>query len=366
MSVEGSEATAGRRGPILVTREDLAAAAAAGVIGPAQRDALWEFIAARRRDDAAPRFDLVHLLWYAGALVVIGAMGLFSTEAWQALGDGALLATALVYAAAFAACGAFLWHRRGLRVPGGLLVVCAVAMAPLATFALQSGFGWWTPEEPGRYRDFFRWIRAGWLPMEVAMILAALIALRYVRFPFLVMPIAVALWFMSMDLVPWLAGERWDGWEGRKWVSFWFGLAVMALAWLVDLRSRAGDFAFWLHLFGATAFWGGLSLMESTSGLGMAAYCAISVAFLLFAVFLGRRVYAVLGGLGVAFYLGHLSYVIFEDSLLFPFALSLIGVGLIASGLLYYRRRRDIEAWLERRLPPSLRALRPFAAGQPP
>ena len=70
-----------------------------------------------------------------------------------------------------------------------------------------------------------------------------------------------------------------------------------------------------------------------------------------------------LGGLGVAAYLGHLSYEIFEDSLLFPFALSLIGIGLIAAGLVYYRRGRAIEAWLEKRFPPFLSALRPAAAG---
>lgn len=360
MSVEAGRAVA----PVPVTREDLAAAASAGVIDRAAADALWDFIAARHGGDTAPRFDFVHLLWYAGALVVIGALGLFSTEAWQRLGDGALFATALVYGVAFAAAGAHLWYRRGLRIPGGLLVACAVAMAPLATFALQNALGWWSHGEPGPYRDFFRWVKAGWVPMDVATILAALIALRYCRFPFLVMPAAVALWFLSMDLAPWFFGERWDDWEGRKWVSFWFGLGVIALAWVVDLKSRAGDFAFWLHLFGAIAFWGGLSLIESASETGKALYCAISVGLLVLSVFLGRRVYAVFGGFGVAIYIGHLSYEIFKDSLLFPLALSFIGLALIAAGLLYYRRRRDLEVWLEQRLPASLLALRPVTARQ--
>ncbi|MBX6369389.1 MAG: DUF2157 domain-containing protein [Rhodospirillales bacterium] len=352
-----------RRAALSLSRKDLDAAASAGVIDEAAADALWNFLATRHRLYAAPRFDFVHLLWYAGALVVIGAMGLFSTEAWSRLGDGALLATALVYGAAFAAAGAYLWHRRGLRVPGGLLVLCALAMAPLAAFALQSAFGWWTDGEPGPYRNFFRWVKASWVPMDVATIVAALLALRYFRFPFLVMPIAVALWFLSMDLAPWILGEDWKEWTGRAWVSLWFGLAVMALAWGVDLRSQGEDYAFWLHLFGGIAFWGGMTAMESRSELWKAVYCAVSVALLFLSVFLARRVYAVLGGLGVAAYLGHLSYEIFEDSLLFPFALSLIGIGLIAAGLVYYRRGRAIEAWLEKRFPPFLSALRPAAAG---
>ena len=53
-----------------------------------QVDALLIVLRARQatqeRAPAAPvyervRFDLVHLLWYAGALIVIGAMGLFTT-----------------------------------------------------------------------------------------------------------------------------------------------------------------------------------------------------------------------------------------------------------------------------------------------
>ena len=92
-------------------------------------------------------------------------------------------------------------------------------MAPLFVFGVQDVLGWWTHAEPGNYRDFYHWIKASWLPMELATILAGLIALRFFRFPFLMAPIAVALWFMSMDLVPWIFGEDWSSWEQRKIVS---------------------------------------------------------------------------------------------------------------------------------------------------
>ena len=49
-------------------------------------------------------------------------------------------------------------------------------------------------------------------------------------------------------------------------------------------------------------------------------------------MFLGRRVYAVFGVIGIALYLGDLADKVFRDSLLFPFALSLIGVAVIAAG----------------------------------
>jgi hypothetical protein len=74
-------------------------------------------------------------------------------------------------------------------------------------------------------------------------------------------------------------------------------------------------------------------------------------------VFLERRVYAVFGAFGIA-----LAEKVFKDSLLFPFALSLIGVGVIAAGLAYHNRRGAITLWIASRIPTSLRQLRPVHA----
>ncbi len=48
--------------------------------------------------------------------------------------------------------------------------------------------------------------------------------------------------------------------------------------------------------------------------------------------------------------------------MLFPFALSLIGIGIIAFGLYYHRHQHSISAWVERCLPESLKRLRPANA----
>jgi hypothetical protein len=340
-----------------VRRADLERAVAAGVLAPAQADALWQMLGAGPERDVRPRFDLVHVLWYAGALI---AMGLFTTLAFAQLGGAVLALIAVAYALAFTAAGDRLW-RRGLLIPGGLLITVAVSMAPLFTFGVQDALGWWTHAAPGHYRDFYDWIRASWLPMELATIAAALTALRFWRFPFLVAPLAFALWFMSMDLVPWVFGEGWDSWEQRKIVSLWFGLGMLVVAWVVDVRAR-GDFAFWLHLFGLMAFWGGLTLLESDSELARAGYCLINLGLIGLALFLERRAYAVFGAVGVGNYLHHLAYRVFADSLLYPFALSLIGLLIIGAGLLLYRRRAALEAALERRLPEAVQALRPAHA----
>ena len=343
-----------------VRRADLERAVAAGVLAPSQADALWQLLGSEPEREVRPRFDLVHVLWYAGALIVIGAMGLFTTLAFARLGGGVLALIAVVYALAFTLAGDRLW-RRGLLIPGGLLITVAVTMAPLFTFGVQDALGWWTHADPGHYRDFYDWIRASWQPMELATLAAALVALRFYRFPFLVAPLAFALWFMSMDLVPWIFGEDWDSWEQRKIVSLWFGLGMLALAWVVDVRAR-GDDAFWLHLFGLMAFWGGLTLLESDSELARALYCLINVGLVGLALFLQRRAYAVFGAAGIAAYLHHLADRVFADSLLYPFALSLIGLLIIGAGLLLYRRREALERALARLLPDAVQALRPAHA----
>jgi len=185
----------------------------------------------------------------------------------------------------------------------------------------------------------------------------AVLLWRY-RFPFMLMPIALTLWYMSMDIVPFLFGADYWDWEVRKAVSAWFGLAMILLAFWVDLRSRfSRDYAFWLYLFGVLTFWGGLSVMDSGSELAKAAYCGINVAMVLIGAILGRRVFSVFGGLGIAGYLGHLSWSLFKDSLVFPFALSAIALAIIWLGVLWQRNEARWAASLRGLVPVALREL---------
>jgi hypothetical protein len=200
--------------------------------------------------------------------------------------------------------------------------------------------------------------RGSWVPVELATIAAGLVALRFYRFPFLVAPVAVALWALSMDVAPWILGDPSPTWRLRRLVSVWFGLGTVVVAWAVDLRAR-GDFAFWLHLSGALAFWGGLTALDSDSEIARFVYCLINLGLIALGLFLQRRVYALFGGLGIALYLHHLAERVFADSLLYPFALSLIGLAAIGAGLLLHRHAAALQRALEGRLPSWLAALRP-------
>jgi hypothetical protein len=198
--------------------------------------------------------------------------------------------------------------------------------------------------------------------MELATIAAGLIALRFWRFPFLTAPIAHALWFMSMDLVALIGGKENMSWEEKELVSAIFGGVMLIAAYFVDLRGKADDYAFWAYLFGLMAFWGGLSSMNSDSELGKFIYCLVNLGLIGCSLLLRRRVFIIFGSLGLFGYLGHLAYRVFEDSVLFPFALSLLGLGVIYLGVQYSRKRMQIERRLRELILPHIRGLIPARA----
>jgi len=179
---------------------------------------------------------------------------------------------------------------------------------------------------------------------------------RY-RLPFLVLPVAVTLWYMSMDLAPFLFKNANRAGELSEQVSLWFGLLILLLAFLVDLRTRQNkDYALWLYLFGVVAFWGGLSVMGSNNGLDQLIYFFINLAMIVVGALLSRRVFAVFGDLGAAGYLGYLAYGVFSDSMLFPIVLTAIGLGLIGLGIAWQRNEAAISKTLREVLPPPMRA----------
>jgi hypothetical protein len=357
----------------MIEEADLAAATAAGIISEDTRLKLVAFSRGRAATPAPmqpsppARFDAVHLLYYAGALIVMSAMGLFSTAAFGALGGWALATIAALYAAGFVALGGWLWRKPETRTPGGLSIAIAVSMAPLAVYGVQDALSLWAlADAPGAYRNFFPLMNASWVYMELVTIAAAAVALRFFPFPFILFVGCVALWFMSMDLPLLILHQdpsQWDAnWDVRRDISIIFGLAMIAIGWFVDVKwARFGDFGFWLHLFGALTFWGALSL-GSGDEFGKALYCAINVALIVFAIFVDRRIYAVLGAVGVAGYLGHLAFDLFDNVLVFTFALSAIGLAIIFAGIWLQRHMAAISAAINAAMPPALRALRPARA----
>jgi hypothetical protein len=244
-----------------ISREDLDWAASEKLLSPEQAALLWTRLETRHSDQS--NFGVANVAYYLGALVVMSAMGWFMTLGWQKFGGGGIFLIATVYAIAFLLAGTYLWFSQNLKIPGGLLFALAVWMVPLAIYGLEELTGIWPQGSPGTFRDYHIWVKGSWILMEVGTILAGSIALKFIRFPFLTFPIAFSLWYMSMDLTPLLLRKNEFSWNERLWVSLIFGALILIFSYVVDRRTRE-DYALWGYLFGLMAFWGGLSLMQSS------------------------------------------------------------------------------------------------------
>jgi len=165
-----------------------------------------------------------------------------------------------------------------------------------------------------------------------------------------------------MDLAELISGGHQLTWQEKANISAVFGAVMLLGAYIADVRGKAEDYAFWGYLFGLMTFWGGLSAMESHFEFGRLIYCLINVFLIFCSLALRRRVFIVFGALGLFGYLSHLAYRVFQDSLLFPVILSLIGLLIIYIGIQYQRRRQQIEHRFRTTVVPHIRAFIPERA----
>jgi len=349
-------------------REHLDQAAEAGVIGATQAQPLWDFLQQRapalaQGHAGGPRFTFTNVLYYLGGMLAIGAMSVFMTLGWEGFGGWGVFFIALLYMGiAFKLAGRF--ESQGLAIPMGIMAALIVVLVPLATWGVQHALGWWADGRHAQnYREFHIFIDWRWTTLEFATLFAGALMLYRYKAPFLLMPVAVVLWYMSMDLVMLLLPPDVRPWSEselllRKWFSVCFGLIMVLLAFWVDLRSRfTRDYGFWLYLFGLLTFWGGLTALGSGQLAGKLVYLAINLGLILIGAVLVRRTFTVFGAIGVAIVLGDLSYSLFRSSWLFPIALTLIGIGVIYLGIWWSRNEGRLAARLRAGLPHDLREL---------
>lgn len=344
---------------VVLSAEDINRAAAEGVLAQEDADRLvrWAFDQHFNRllipepQIPAPEqrkgFNLVTVLYYFGAMLMISACAWFLGDKWNALGAPGICITAIIYMLITASTGVWL-RRHGYLVGGGLLITVAVALVPLLVYSIERMTGLWPADDPGAYRNFYPLIHSSWIAMELATIAAAALALKFVRFSFLTAPMAFSFWFLSMDLAALIFRQNSLDSDKAKWVSVLVGLLAILLGFGLDrtLHKRGAprmeDFAFWCYLFGLMAFWGGLTAMDSGSEAKRFIYLLINVALVGVAIKLRRAAFLVFGALGIYVYLGHLAWEVFKDSVFFPFVLALLGLSLILGavwGQRYWRQR---------------------------
>ena len=327
-------------------------------LGPELQD--WHAQVTTKRY-GGPGFAFVNVLYYFGGLMAIGAMSLFMTLGFEAMGTWGLLAISVAYLVGSLKVANY-FKTRMLPIPAGLMGTLAVVLVPLIVWCVQQLLGLWPPGDSNSFRAYHTYINWRWIFLEFATLAAAAVMLWRYRLPFMVMPVAMTVWYMSMDVASALMQNEGVDWQFSRDVSLVFGLGTVALAMWVDVRTRQSkdaqwrqDFAFWLYILGALMFWGSLSLQDSGSEIGKFFYALVNIAMVFGGAAIGRRVFTVLGAVGVAGYLGYLSHRVFSNSMLFPFALTLLGLGVVALGVWWQRNELRINARLAQYVPVGLR-----------
>lgn len=327
---EGASATPGKR-----EREDrrLEAAVALGIISAEQAQAIRDI--APLRSDAGPSgaVTAATLGYVLGAITVVVAMGWFLADRWTWLGPGGALAVAVLYAVVFAAVAVRL-RRDGYPTAGGFAATLTVAMAPVATTALLQ-LGGWPPRLAGLAcggPDFLLLpCRGEEIVVELATALAALTALRQIRFTLLLAPlVAIALRLLFHAAAAFARGGLSDASLGWVWA---FGAGALTVAAYATDRHQRGDedFALWLHL-GAV-----IAAVPATLHLQFAyewyRHLMIPGAFVAFAMALSLRrfVWALLGMFWFVWYLGWLAADVFRETPAFPIVLAALGVAVIVA-----------------------------------
>lgn len=325
----------------------LDAAVALGIITAEQAQAVRDLTPERQRTQAShvPSASSAATLGYVlGAVTVLIAMGWFLSDRWAWLGAGGVLAVTALYA------GLFLVVARRIRAEGypqasGFAVLLAVAMVPVATVAINELVGWFPHSSPGvcGSEDFVFWAcRGEEIVVELVTVVAALVALRQVRFSLLVLPIAgLALRFLfhgGAALIGTGLGAASAGW---MWM---IGASVLtATAYATDRAQRGDeDFALWLHLVAAvSAAIASALLVGSFENLR---HLLVPAAFVAFAFSLRMRRFAwTLLGMGwFVAYLGWLAGEVFRETPFFPIVLAALGIGVIITTVWVQRNSAEL------------------------
>lgn len=297
--------------------------------------------------------DLLTVAYYAGGCLILAAMAWFLGSQWDHFAPRDIFLTTGCYAALLGYLGWLLRFRKGYPKAGGILITCAVWMVPIIVYALEDWAGIW-PGGSRPSRTFWgRWENDAWIITEIATITAGILALRFVRFPFLVCPVAVSAWLLSIDMSELLRGDACSFHE-RAWITVAVGALMLVASFLADRRFEM-DLSFWGYFFGLGSFWGGLTCQDSGSEWGKLAYASLNLVLVLLSVYLNRRVFLAFGSVGLLIYFYHLADGLFENSPFFPFAVAFLGLAIIVGAVCLQRFATRISGVLDRYRPARMR-----------
>jgi hypothetical protein len=324
----------------------LDAAVSLGIISQEQAQAIRD-LTPERAAEPAPRAPTAATLGYVlGAVTVLIAMGWFLADRWEWLGAGGVLAVTALYATLFLVVARRL-RADGYPQAGGFAVLLAVAMAPVATVAINELVGWFPHPGPGVCgdTDFVFWAcRGEEITVELVTLAAALFALRAVRFSLLMLPVAVLalrfLFHVGAALTGAGLGSASSGW---MWM---IGASLLTASAYATERAQRGDedFALWVHLVAAVS--ASVAALLLVGAFESFRHLLVPGAFVAFAFSLRMKRFAwtLLGMAWFVAYLGWLAGEVFADTPFFPIVLAALGIGVIIATVWVQRNSAALVA----------------------
>lgn len=361
-----------RNGANAVSHHALQLAVDQGVITAAQRE---ELLSLSRADVAKPTavdadssgVSFVHVLYWAGALAVLYALGYFLVDRWKSLQPGGVLGVSLLYALSFSMSSMFL-ARLGFRRASSLFALLAVGMAPIATWAIESLAGIW-PTQPARgstpfTTDVLATIR--WIPIELSAALAGLVALRKVRFSVLALSVTVPFAMTVIHLTPLLFDAELD-FAIWGWMALLASTILAAAAAEIDRRvSDDQDYAAFVYLT-SLVFLSVAVLAVADQSKAIPHSLPALVALLAVLSLLTRRAMFLL--FAVVFFIGYLGFLaedVFKSATGFMLVVVAAGASLILGTVVVQKRFPGLARSFSReagprRLVPATRVIFPTA-----
>jgi hypothetical protein len=231
------------------------------------------------------RWSSSSFLLYAGGLVVLlaayWALTILSTDygsaglaGWAALVTAVLLAVAVVLL------------RGGKPVAAGVFAFVAVLAFAVLVGALERWWGW-LPDSASAFGGT-HW---GLFLAELAVVAAALAALRVFRFPLLVAVVAGVGWYLVTDLVS-------NGGDWSATVTFLVGVVFLVAARRFD-RGPSRPYGFWLHVAAGLTIGGSLLWFWHSGDFEWSLVSLTAILYIGYAWVLDRSSWAVLGAFGL-------------------------------------------------------------------
>ncbi|MCO4320700.1 DUF2157 domain-containing protein [Aliidiomarina quisquiliarum] len=327
-----------------LTQRALKDAVQAGVLSAQQAEDLAHFLAQQRA--VTPTFTFSHLLYYLGGFLAMGAMMLLLGLGWESFGAPWIVLLSIFYSL----IGLFAMRRllsKHHLLPAGICAAFLVCLTPITIYGSMQWAGIWPKEQ---------WVNGSWhaVLVQLSAVLTAAVLLRKYKLPFITLPLAVACWFLSVELVAFVFHDA-NTWNLQNLVSLYCGLILILSAFMIELRTTAkADYAFWFYMVGGVAFWWGLTFQVVDDDFSKHLYFIINLITIVVGVLLVRRVFVVLGVMGTFGYFNYLAFDVFRSNWAFVIVLTAVGLGLIYLGVLWQKHEKEITQKARAVLPRGL------------